>query len=411
MKLAMLVMCVGCVVDPETGVEPVAHGAAPDIGVFRNGLVADGTIDNLGTLPAGTTFNAIYMIVNGGNAPLTLTDVNAPVSIIASSDAACAVAAQPDAFVAAGGTTLFTISVTPGGGPFTCNISIASNDPDENPYDYVISGVGSGGGTPEIAIDGPAGPVADGAEDALSGAVPGTLVAREYTISNTGTQTLVIDAVVIGEMTGATCTVTRAAPQQLGPGATGTFEIGITPSASTFRCAVAVTSNDADESPYEFAITSPVAGLEVLENGRPLMSGTTRDVGTIRIAEPRRIPLAIRNAGTSLLVFPPVGAIAVFEETGVSCAIEGGIPETMAPGQTIEIAVVIEPTETFPFSCDVVIFSNDRSHPQFALSFIGVGQPRRGRGCAITGSDGAIWGIVLLVLVIARRRRSSTTTS
>lgn len=48
------------------------------------------------------------------------------------------VSAQPSASVAAGGSTNFTLSITPSaapGSPYLFNVSIAANDADENPYD------------------------------------------------------------------------------------------------------------------------------------------------------------------------------------------------------------------------------------------------------------------------------------
>ncbi len=78
-----------------------------------------------------------YTIENMGGAALTISGVN-----ISGTDAAdFSVTTSPSASVASTGSTTFTVTFDPTTeGTKTATVSIASNDPDENPYPFSISG-------------------------------------------------------------------------------------------------------------------------------------------------------------------------------------------------------------------------------------------------------------------------------
>jgi hypothetical protein len=87
----------------------------------------------------GTVFRS-FTIRNDGANPLNLTGTPR-VSIIGSTD--FTVTTQPATPINGGSTTTFQVRFAPTSvGAKTATISIANNDPNENPYDFVIGGVG-----------------------------------------------------------------------------------------------------------------------------------------------------------------------------------------------------------------------------------------------------------------------------
>jgi len=123
--------------------------AGPEIEVLGNGqVILDGdTTPNpddhtdFGNVTAGSVTH-IFTIRNTGPDDLNLTGSPDRVVITGSPD--FTVTQQPSSLVAAyGGTTTFDITFVPSnGGTRSATVSIASNDFDENPYNFVIRGTG-----------------------------------------------------------------------------------------------------------------------------------------------------------------------------------------------------------------------------------------------------------------------------
>ncbi|WP_396171621.1 choice-of-anchor D domain-containing protein [Flavobacterium sp.] len=106
----------------------------------------NGTIIGPGTTSIGSSISRTYTIQNTGLGILTIG------TITLSNTAEFAVTTPPSTTVAAGGTTTFTVTFSPiGFGQRFTTISIENNDPNENPYNFVIQGVAVG---PEINVIG-----------------------------------------------------------------------------------------------------------------------------------------------------------------------------------------------------------------------------------------------------------------
>ena len=162
--------------------------------------------------------------------------------------------------LAPGATTTFTVSFAPTvTGVRTAGVRIASNDSDENPFVINVTGANP---EPEISVFNGASTAAFDERTSGVGSftldpvtVGGSGTARTFTIKNTGTASL----------TGLTVTSTGTnlgdfaagapAATTLAPGATITFTVTFTPTASGVRSAsVQIASNDADENPFVVAV-------------------------------------------------------------------------------------------------------------------------------------------------------------
>lgn len=136
-------------------------GDIPEIEVFDGDTVAPANerTDNSGlvTFPdtaQGTASPAkIFTIRNTGTADLTGINI----SILGTSAAEYHVTSGPSATVTAGGTTTFSVTFSPTG-PFERNAvaAIASNAPDENPFEIPLTGKAA---APEISLESPEGSI------------------------------------------------------------------------------------------------------------------------------------------------------------------------------------------------------------------------------------------------------------
>jgi len=126
--------------------------ATPDMAVLGNGnLIADGSVSTSAanftdfaskSTAAGSVVRA-FTIVNNGTAALTFSDASPYVTISGANAADFSVSVAPAASLAPGATSTFGILFDPSAdGVRTATISIASNDPNENPYTFNIVGTG-----------------------------------------------------------------------------------------------------------------------------------------------------------------------------------------------------------------------------------------------------------------------------
>jgi hypothetical protein len=131
---------------------------APEIDIFRGAAlpIADGGLDSVGNAASGSALNLTYSIANTGTTSLTLSGVPV-VAVSGLVNCTVNIVAAPPASVAVSGSANFTLEITPAAaGAFSVVLSIANNDPNENPYDWTISGTGttSGGGGGSSSGDG-----------------------------------------------------------------------------------------------------------------------------------------------------------------------------------------------------------------------------------------------------------------
>ncbi|MFZ4664148.1 MAG: choice-of-anchor D domain-containing protein [Caldilineaceae bacterium] len=133
--------------------------AAPEINVQGNGVsIATGdstpsTADHtaFGSVTVGETLTRTFTISNSGTAALTGVSVTvadgsscaAAVNTVCATAAPFSVSSAPAATIAASGSSTFTVAFAPtAAGLVGTVVTIASNDSDENPYTFAISGEG-----------------------------------------------------------------------------------------------------------------------------------------------------------------------------------------------------------------------------------------------------------------------------
>ncbi len=220
-----------------------------------------------------------FTIENTGSQILNLT--NSPNSVIVSGTNSVdfTLTVQPTSPVdATTGSTTFEVTFNPSAaGLRTASISIANNDADENPYNFVIQGTGSLTLSPEINIKGNDFTIADG-DDTPSSTdhtdfglqnVSSGSISRTFIIENTGSQILNLinspNKVIVSGIHSEdfTVSVQPTSPIDASTGST-TFELTFNPSAAEKRKAsISIANDDDDENPYTFDIVG--TGTDILE--------------------------------------------------------------------------------------------------------------------------------------------------
>jgi len=220
---------------------------------------------------AGGMVVRTFTIINSGTVALALTGT--PL-VNLSGSAAFSVSAQPaSATVAAqGGTQTFEVTFQPSTpGPHTAVVSIANNDADEALFAFTVAGAGTEAAS--IALSGNRVGIANG-DSTPRGAdhtdfgwanhAFGT-VSRNYTIINTGLETLLLTGLPRVEISGEHAADFRVTMQPDSPVAVGesaAFTVTFDPSEAGLRSAmVSIASNAPADPLFTFAIRGAGTGF------------------------------------------------------------------------------------------------------------------------------------------------------
>ncbi|MEX0641712.1 MAG: choice-of-anchor D domain-containing protein, partial [Pirellulales bacterium] len=246
----------------------------PEIGIRGNGQsIVDGDITpklgdftSFGTLAVGTSLVRTYTIESLGSGPLTLSGPSS-VTITGPDAAFFSVVAQPTSPIAPGGSTTFQVQFLPTAtGVRDATVNIASDDANENPYEFAIRGNASStvaeidlrfGGV--SIVDGDLTPAAADGTDFSAARTDGGTITRTFTIANTGTTGLNLTGAPLVSISGAdaadfTVTALPTTPIAAVSGTT-TFAVRFDPSADGLRTAtISIVNSDTNESPYDFAV-------------------------------------------------------------------------------------------------------------------------------------------------------------
>ncbi len=237
--------------------------AAPELDISRAGIaIADGGSESVTGTTAGSATTLSYALVNSGAGGLSITT---PVSISGASNCSVSVG-QPGTSVAAGGTTVMVITVTPNApGAWNFTIAVTNTDANESPYNWTVGGNAGGvAAAPELDISRAGIAIADGGSESVTGAIAGSATTLSYALVNSGAGGLSITTPV--SISGASnCSVSVGQPgTSVAAGGTTVMVLTVTPSApGAWSFTVAVTNTDANESPYNWTVGGSARGTSI----------------------------------------------------------------------------------------------------------------------------------------------------
>jgi len=383
-------------------------GLAPEIAVQGNALdiltgdntpsVADDT--DLGSYDINTGSNsAVFTIENTGAATLNLTG-GTLVVVGGTNPNDFSITSNPTTPVTASGSTTFTVNFDPiAVGLRVATLSISNNDPDENPFTFDVQGTGTS--VPEIALQGNLNNISDGdtspstsdMTDFSDRDIFAAPLTYSFTIQNEGSGDLSLTGLpmvlISGVNAGDFIVSSQPSGSTITPTGSLSFQVSFDPTTTGVRQAtVLISSDDADESPFSFAIqglgTSTLdEEIELLGNNQVIESGdifpTTSDFTDVGSAEISGVPatatFVIRNIGYSVLSLTGPPPYVEFTGTNASeFSISSSPANTVAiDSATTSFEVTFAPAGLGTRYATVNIQNNDSDEDPYTFTIQGTG--------------------------------------
>jgi Protein of unknown function (DUF1573) len=273
-----------------------------------------------------------------------------------------------------GGSTTFTVTFNPTiSGPVVAALHIASNDPDESPFDIRLTGNSL---VPDIAVDYPIGTDLVDAVSVIDYQVVGaqSFAVKTVTIRNKGLANLNIASITSSGANAANFVVSNLLQSVLASGASTTFDLTFTPGGSGLRTAdINIVSDDPDaESTFLLKVVGSGSTSPEIAISQPfaadLVDGGTTSFGSVKKGLLLSKKFVIRNAGNAPLtkLAASISGSGMFTVTKLTTT-------ELAPGATTEFKVTFKPSALGKKTAKVIIASNDLDEGQFDMNLTGTG--------------------------------------
>ncbi len=263
----------------------VTAPAQPDMAVVRdydNVAVPPGGSASIGTTAPNTPISVRFRIANTGNATLTLTNATALVSGACFQQIETPVASLPP-----GGAAWFRVRLMCStSGLQAGSVSIASNDPDETPYSFALSGTIDA--PPPVITTPPANATVNaGATAIFQVAASGALTYRwQRAPLVSGTFVSLFDDGRIGGAASSTLQIAQAGPAD----------------AARYRCLVANSEGEqVNSGPATLTVTTPDIALARDFDGSPVNAGSSVAIGSTAVNTSTSVRFRITNTGNGSL--------------------------------------------------------------------------------------------------------------
>jgi len=240
--------------DMEHGARPQPVSSQPDLGAYESALPIIAAPDiavnpashNFGETTIGASKTQTIVVSNAGAANLQVT-----ASTLSGANAAeFAVTSGAPFTLAPGATRNVAVSFTPASvGSKSANLTLASNDADENPLMIALMGNGAMVTTPDIAVN----PAAHSYGEVTTGA----RAMQTIEVSNTGTAVLEVTAATLTGANAAEFSIqSGGAPFILASGASREMVVSFHPvSTGAKNATLTLTCNDPDENPVQVRLS------------------------------------------------------------------------------------------------------------------------------------------------------------
>ncbi len=284
------------------------------------------TVDvDFGSAVQASSITRTFIIENTGTSDLTIDSITASGGDFTVSSVI--------ATVAIGAIETFTVTLLgTNTGTFNSIITIVSNDADENPFTFPVTGVITAAPAPEIAVYEGENNTGTGiineqvAPIDFGSAVAGDNITRSFSVENTGSGVLTITNITAtGSDFSISSAITTVAVSE-----TQTFTVTLTGTTpGLFNTVISIISDDADESPFTFELIGQINGINVIDgednNGEIIISDQEINVGTTLVNTTIDKVFVIENLSANELIINSITSNnPVFEIIDA--------PTTIAPG-------------------------------------------------------------------------------
>lgn len=330
--------------------------------------IVDGTTVALdfGNTLVGTPLVKTFTLINSGTAALNLSELQLPTGF-------SLVGTLPTSVAAGGeGETALTIQLDATAvGTETGEISFTTNDSDENPFNFAISGnVTATATSPEIQLLDGSTEIVDGTTTALDfgNTLVGTPLVKTFTLVNSGTAELNLSELQLP--TGFSLVGTL--PTSVAAGGETALTIQLDAAAvGTSTGEISFATNDSDENPFNFAIggnvsTATSPEIQVLDGNTDIVDGSTvaLDFGSASVGSSLSKTFTIQNLGTAVLNLETPGLPEGF-------SIVGDFPSTVAAGDSASFTLALDTTIAGTYSGTITFGNNDSDESPFDFTISG----------------------------------------
>lgn len=401
--------------NPYTFMLSCTGGAAPEpemdvegnsVSIADNDNTPDaGDHTDFGTVSLGGSMDRTFTIQNEGANTLTFTDFPTVVSLSGSPDFSILTQPVADSIAAGGGDQTFTVRCTPSAAAaVTTTVSIANNDADENPYDFVLSCTGAVVSAPEIDVQRPAGSsLADGGTDNLGNHTVGT-VSLLYIIDNSaGSADLTVSGVASANPANVSSfSLNSSMPITIPAGDSAEVKISFDISGpGGFSLELDIANNDGDEAPYDLLISgtgADVPEMDVYGNDQIIYDGDSSpesadhtDFGEVdRNGAWKSQIFVIKNNGTGDLNLSgsPIVTIGGTHAGDFSLDMDATTPVTA--GDEVSFTVRFDPSDVGVREAIINIASDDGDENPYTFAIQGTGSDTPAPEIEVLGSGTSI---------------------
>ena len=366
----------------------------PDISVKQgtdNINSGDGNCD-LGSAQANAGTSSIDITIeNSGSADLNLIgspyDRLSYVGISGTYADQFSITQPTTASIAAGNTTDFSINFAPtSSGTKEATISISSNDIDENPYTFTVTGYGTSSPVAEMNISQDSTDLRSGTSTYDFGNVTtgSSSTTVTFSIENSGNANLELLGVPIVELNGTDAdlfSVTQPSGSDVGPSSTVTFTIRFSPiSIGEKSATISIANNDSDENPYTFTVIGTgtsvlVPELDLMQNSAGISDGGSYDFGNVQEnTSSSQIEFTIENTGTGTLSLTGSPFIVLGGTNSNQFTVDTQ-PDSSSiiAGENNTFTLTFSPTSTGSKTATIIIANNDSNENPYSFTIKGTG--------------------------------------
>lgn len=330
-------------------------GQAAEIAVEQpagTNLVGGTSSRDFGTVLSGATSTLEFTVKNLGT--IDLTGLNTTITGTQASDFSISV--SPPASAAPGSSATFIVAFSPSGaGNRTATLHIANNDPDENPFDITLTGVGA---APEIGVEQPSGVNLNTNDSRDFGAVlQGNSSSLAFAIKNVGTADLSLGGMTRTGTHAGEFSVSAPSLATVPPSGVSTFTVTFAPGGIGTRSGVLhIPSNDADEGVFDIVLTGVGQGPDIQLSSTSLAYAAAAVSTTATVNQ----TLTITNTATGTGATSLTGLTAALSGPSASEFSVGAFgATTLAPGGGTTLVVTFKRRNGGAHTATLSIGSND----------------------------------------------------
>ncbi len=359
-------------------------GIVPDMNIkqgISNIATGTGSFDFVPVLSGTQGSPVTFTIENLGEATLNLTGIPDRVVIGGTDAEMFSVTTQPDTPVAVLGSTTFAITFWPlSPGLKTATVSIASDDPDENPYTFTVKGVG--GTAPEINVRYGSDNLHSGDSydfgDVMLGPVGSSV---SFSVENLGTVDLNLTGTPTVAIIGTDWemfTVDEQPTSPIAPIGSRTFAITFKPTSVGAKTAtVSIANNDSDENPYTFSLTGTGTTPEInlSQEGVNIESGVDSfSFGSFLVGSSSgEIAFTIENLGSANLILNDTPKVLISGTDVLMFTVVDQPTSPVAPAGSATFTITFIPDSIGPKTATVTIVNNDLDENPYTFTILGTG--------------------------------------